>query len=84
MNDRRISKIRLAVNAIGCLVIAGLCLPVGLPGAIGLIIGSLHFGTDPDGADKVLGIQLVSTFFGAIALVSLARTVRQWRAWRDT
>jgi hypothetical protein len=81
MTKQKVSKVRLAVNGIGCLGIALLCLPVGLPGLIGLISGSLRMGSDPDGGDKVLAIQFVCVVIGAIALVSLIRTVKAWREW---
>ena len=79
MTKQKASKVRLALNAIGCLGIAMLCLPVGLPGLIGLMAGSLHMGSDPDGGDKVLAIQIFCAVLGAIALVSLVRTVKAWR-----
>lgn len=79
MAKQKLSKFRLVLNGMGCLGIAILCLPVGLPGLIGLVSGSLHMGSDPDGGDKVLAIQIFCVFIGAIALVSLIRTVQAWR-----
>ena len=79
MTQRKVSKVRLALNGIGCLGIAILCLPFGLQGLIGLMSGSLHMGSDPDGGDKVLAIQMLSALIAAIALISLIRTVKAWR-----
>lgn len=76
---KQLSKIRLALNGIGCFGIAILCLPVGLPGLIGFLSGSLHMGSDPDGGDKVLAIQIFCAFVGAIALIAFIRTVKAWR-----
>jgi hypothetical protein len=79
MTKQKVSKVRLALNGIGCVGIATLCLSVGLPGLIGLMFGSLRMGSDPDGGDKVLAIQLFGVVLGAIALISLIRTVKAWR-----
>lgn len=79
MTKQKLSKVRLALNGIGCLGIAILCLPVGLPGLIGLMSGSIRMWSDPDGGDKVLAIQILCTVIGAIALISLLRTVKAWR-----
>ena len=79
MAKQKASKVRLALNGIGCIGIAILCLSVGLPGLIGLVSGSLHMGSDPDGGDKVLAIQIFCVVLGAIAVVSLIRTVKAWR-----
>ena len=79
MTKLTITKIRLAVNGIFCSVMAPLCLLFGLPTVIGLWSGSLRFGTDPDGADKVLGALVFSAVLGTIALISLIRTVMAWR-----
>ena len=79
MTKQNVSKFRLVLNGIGCFGIAILCLPFGLPGLIGLISGSLRMGSDPDSGDKVLAIQIFSTVIGAVALISLIRTVKAWR-----
>ena len=79
MTKLQVTKFRLVLNGIGTFAIAALCLPVGLPGVIGLLFGSLHFGSDPDGGDKVLAAMVFSAFIGAIALISFIRTVKAWR-----
>jgi len=79
MPKQKATQIRLALNGIGSLGIATLCLPIGLPGLIGLLSASRHLGTDPDGGDKVLAIQIFCVVLGAIALLSLLRTVKAWR-----
>jgi hypothetical protein len=79
MATRKVSKFRLAVNGIGCILLAVLFLSVGIPGLAGLLSGLVHFGSDPDGGDKVLALQCVSVLAGAIALGSLVRTVIAWR-----
>lgn len=80
MNEMRITKARLIVNGIGCLGIALLCLPVGISGLFGLVFGAHPLASDPDGGDKVLAIQMVCVLLGAIAVISLMRTVKRWRA----
>jgi hypothetical protein len=55
-------------------------MPGGIVGLSGLISGELRFGRDPDGADKVLAISLLSGFVGVLALVALVRSVEAWRA----
>ena len=77
--SKNVSKSRLALNGIGAFGIAILCLPIGLPGLIGVVSGSLHFGSDPDGGDKVLAIQIFCAVMGALALASLIGTVISWR-----
>jgi uncharacterized membrane protein YuzA (DUF378 family) len=63
------------MNGIGTTLIAIFYLNIGLPGVVGLVSGSMHFGVDPDGRDKVLAIQVFSVVVGIIALVSVLRTV---------
>ena len=75
MLKRNGSIFRLALNAVGTFIIAVLGLSTGLPGLIGLATGFLHFGSDPDGGDKVLAIQVFSALVGAIALVSFIGSV---------
>lgn len=82
--ERRIARVRLALNGLGSIAIAVLCLPIGLPGLIGFVAGSLRMGGDPDGADKVLGIQIFAAILGAVAVLSLVRTVKTWRALAKT
>ena len=65
---KQISKFRLAVNGIGTAFIAILCLSVGLPGAVKLLLGAVHFGADPDSADKALELQVLSTGIGLILI----------------
>jgi hypothetical protein len=79
MAKRKISKPRLVINGIGTALIAIFCLYMGLPGVFGLVSGSVHFGIDPDGRDKVLAIQVFSAVVGVIALVSTFRSVKAWR-----
>lgn len=76
---KRISKFRLGVNGIGTAFIAILCLSVGLPGVVKLMLGTVQYGADPDSADKALALQFLSTGIGTIALVSLVRTILAWR-----
>lgn len=77
MTERKISRTRLMVNGIGCAGIAILCLPLGYAGITGLAFTPL--GTDPDGSDKVIAIELFSGLIGVIAIISLIRTVKKWR-----
>jgi hypothetical protein len=77
MTEQKISKARLIVNGIGCSGVAILCLPIGFAGIISL--ASTPFGTDPDGGDKVLAIEIFCGLLGAIAFISLIRTVKTWR-----
>ncbi len=79
MSKKKVSKFRLALNGIGSLGVAIFCLPIGIPGLIGVIFGSLRLGSDPDGGDKVLGVQLLCVVLGAFALASLIDTVIAWR-----
>lgn len=81
---KQISKFRLAVNGIGTAFIAILCLSVGLPGAVKLLLGAVHFGADPDSADKALALQVLSTGIGLIALFSLFSLFRTILAWRKS
>lgn len=75
MAEQNISKFRLALNGVGTLGIAILFLSAGLPGLLSLATGASQMGSDPDGGDKVLGIQIIAVVVGVIALVSFIRTV---------
>lgn len=79
MTKQNIFKVRLILNGIGCTAIAILCLPIGFSGIISLVSNSPPMGSDPDGADKVIAIQIFSGLLGALALISLIRTVKKWR-----
>jgi hypothetical protein len=76
MTRQKIYKGRLILNGICWLAFAALCLPLGFEGIIGLSL--TPFGTDPDGGDKVPGIELFCGLLGAIAIISLIRTVKRW------
>lgn len=79
MAKQKVSRVRLVINGIGCVFIAMICLPVGLPGLIGLLSGSAHLGRDPDSGDKLLAIQMLCVIVGTITLISLFRTAKAWR-----
>ena len=79
MTKKKISKSRLVLNGIGCFGIAILCLPLGFVAIITLTSGTNPMVSDPDGAGKVLGIEIFFGLIGAIALLSLIHTVMLWR-----
>jgi hypothetical protein len=79
MTNQKITKARLLLNGIGSAGIAILCLPIGLPGIIGLLSGHAAAAADPDGAGKVQAIELFCAALGMVALISLVRTVIAWR-----
>jgi len=79
MSNQVVSKARLAFNTACTLFIALFFLYAALPGLVGLVSGSLRFGSDPDGGDKVLAIYLFSAILGVIATVYFIRMVMTWR-----
>ena len=83
MENQNISKPRLILNGFGSLLVVFFCLPICFSPALDLVSVSSLKPTAPDG-DKALGIYTLGIGFcgllGAIALVSLVRTVKRWRA----
>lgn len=83
MAGKTISKFRLLLNGAGCTVIAVFCVPLGLLSVWDLATGNTARTNQPEAAQIVLALGLFAGVLGAIALVSLVRTVRAWRRLRQ-
>ena len=83
MAGKKITQFRLLLNGAGCVVIAVFCVPAGLLALWDLATGNTARTNHPESAQVVMALGLFAGALGAIALVSLVRTVRAWRRLRQ-
>lgn len=79
MAGKTLTRFRLLLNGAGCTVMAVFCVPAGLLAVWDLATGNAARTNHPESAQVVMVLGLFAGVLGAVALVSLVRTVRAWR-----